>query len=156
MHCNNCKSTVPANIWDLHIATCRRRNYYCSKCLKTDFGSTKDQHEENVHSFVTCECGGRVEKWFTTGHKNLDCPLRKLFCEYCKMEWHAQDLPEHIKACGARTDLCDNCGERVQLRHFEMHVCPPNNQSPISYGCPICDSSFNDTNLLQIHMLEMH
>ena len=42
-------------------------------------------------------------------------------CPYCQLEVKANEFDEHSDPCGSRTDVCDNCNQRVMLKFMEEH-----------------------------------
>lgn len=63
-----------------------------------------------------------------------ECPKRRVQCKYCELDLAFEDLAEHDATCGSRTDLCKDCGKRLQLRHMEKHLREHQQEQPTVEG----------------------
>ena len=173
--CENCHNDVPKESWDLHEASCKRHRYYCKSCKQTLLINERDQHDQEYHAIILCECGEEIEARSLTEHLEKYCGKRIMPCIYCKYPLEFHMLPEHEEVCGSRTDTCELCGQRMMLRDQNSHLCeepvprapaeeypqPPALDADADVGdelaiCPFCFSPIQDYMLLQEHIFSDH
>ncbi|XP_064391586.1 TRAF-type zinc finger domain-containing protein 1-like isoform X2 [Halichondria panicea] len=119
--CSNCRGEIPIETFDLHEARCRKYCKYCSECGETVPLSELSAHESEAHIPKSCpQCNASVHPSQTEAHKEV-CPQALVVCKYCELEKPRRYLPDHLDACGSRTQECDLCTLRVQLRDMEEH-----------------------------------
>jgi len=128
--------------------------------------SEKELHLKEFHELITCECGANVERYLIDKHKNTDCGLKLVNCEFCQMLFQAKSLQSHNKYCGSRTEKCDKCNKYIMLMDLKSHPC--NNTAPISINttnttlrhstlvCPTCLDQFELFDDLITHMSATH
>lgn len=169
--CTNCRNNIPKASWTLHSISCERHRWYCKSCKEAFPKSEREKHEQEFHAVVYCECGEDIEVRKLDLHKKNDCAIRLVPCMYCECPLRFHELSEHEVACGSRTEPCELCNKRVQLRHISVHVCkdenscvptsPPVPEQPRSnieelIICPFCMSPFQDYMMLQEHIFHEH
>lgn len=114
--CDNCKRPIPMANYSMHTLTCARNNYLCPGCNMVVQKSKKEEHTNEFHALVYCECGQPVEKRLLQQHKETDCPRRTSTCEFCPLQMPYVEKFEHERKCGSQTVKCDTCGRYVQKR----------------------------------------
>ena len=50
------------------------------------------------------------------------CAKRKLICKYCDIDKPADGMEEHENYCGSRTEKCNDCGERIMMKNWDIHM----------------------------------
>ncbi|KAL0220814.1 hypothetical protein RCL1_000668 [Eukaryota sp. TZLM3-RCL] len=116
--CNNCKQRVRLSDDQKHTkSSCR------------DFVVTQS-HEPVVrpekrtekYSSSVCECGVAVLERNLGHHKQNECSLRPLPCQFCRCPVSVSQHAGHEATCGSRTTGCNNCGKRVRLSDMQKHL----------------------------------
>ncbi|XP_031551521.1 TRAF-type zinc finger domain-containing protein 1-like [Actinia tenebrosa] len=133
--CSNCKKNIPANNFMVHEHHCQRNITRCDRCQEPVPKSQLDEHIEEYHAKVKCECGESMEKMRLDEHKEDDCKSRKTTCPYCELECTVGEIDSHKEYCGSRTELCEKCNCRIQYRDLEEHLqsdCTLNSNEPIA------------------------
>ena len=181
--CKNCRSNVPTPVWELHETTCERHRWYCDVCEQPFPKNDREQHNQNYHAMIPCECGEKVEVRKMADHKKVDCSRRLIPCMYCDCPTFHCELQEHEFVCGSRTEPCEYCKKRFRLSNL-THICegsspplpvsdneylsPPSSDneniplSPIPIQpddlviCPFCMTPATDYTLLQVHIFNDH
>ncbi len=180
--CENCRSNVPIPVWELHETTCERHRWYCDVCEQALPKNEREQHNQNYHAMVPCDCGDKVEVRKMADHKKVKCSRRLIPCTYCECPTFHCELAEHEFVCGSRTEPCEHCNKLIQLCNLETHICeepptpaptpvsddeniipPPTPVQPESIYptddlviCPFCMSPATDYTLLQEHIFSEH
>ncbi|KAL0209325.1 hypothetical protein RCL1_007265 [Eukaryota sp. TZLM3-RCL] len=121
-HCSNCDQDVPESNYLLHTMQCSKRVQRCQKCNVPVPIASLAQHEDEFHSVTVCDCGVTVPKHHLTDHKQNECPLRPIPCQFCDLSLPLSELVKHEIECGSRTSACDICGKRVRLSDMEKHI----------------------------------
>ena len=44
-----------------------------------------------------------------------------LVCKFCELNVDKNEIKEHEKICGAKTKMCEKCGNYIKLKDFEKH-----------------------------------
>lgn len=81
----------------------------------------KDDHFEEYHAPIICECGESIEKRHIDSHKADLCRKRQKQCCYCELSLDFGEYESHVEFCGSRTDLCTKCSRYIQLKDFNRH-----------------------------------
>ena len=81
----------------------------------------KDDHFDEYHAVIDCECGEKIERMHLEHHKTELCPKRKATCFFCELTLAFDKLEEHLDYCGARTEKCTVCNRYVQLKDKYKH-----------------------------------
>lgn len=163
--CDNCRTKILSEYWAIHSVTCARHKWYCKECDIVCPVSKKDEHNTEYHTLIKCACGWEMSPHKYKTHTVDECDLRVLPCIYCECPLPANTLEEHQDWCGSRTEACELCDKRVQLRHLEDHVCsteesptlepePTTNTEKIE--CPFCIAPIEDYVELQMHIFDTH
>jgi len=115
------RKPVPKDSYERHRVFCERNNFRCDKCNRVV--NVKDREEHVLlHEFVTCECGESAERQYLEQHQDRECALRMVGCDYCGMRVRANAKNSHELDCGAKTDVCDDCGCLVLRRDKMLHI----------------------------------
>jgi len=178
--CDNCKRPIPMANYNMHTLTCSRNNYLCPGCGEVIQKSKKEQHTEEVHALVYCECGAQMENRYLPSHKQKDCPKRTVTCNYCPLQMPYVERFEHERKCGSQTVKCDGCNRYIMKKDLDVHqvecqfvketgvynpptpsnpytpVAPPTVAEDNQMGCPICRTTFEHLDDLQVHMITSH
>ncbi|KAJ8042819.1 TRAF-type zinc finger domain-containing protein 1 [Holothuria leucospilota] len=120
-YCSNCKRDIPAINYVMHQTHCVRNIVLCKKCDEPVPRSEMEAHNEEYHVLELCECGESIEKEHFPDHKENDCKLRIVKCEYCELDLPFEKLVEHSDFCGSRTEKCAKCNKFVKLRDQVIH-----------------------------------
>ncbi|XP_071946313.1 uncharacterized protein [Antedon mediterranea] len=120
-HCSNCKRDIPAKNFIMHQSHCSRNISLCKHCGETVPHRQMEQHFEEVHAKVNCECGEKVEKQNLEDHKKDECNLRMKMCKFCEMDMAVKDLFSHEDFCGSRTEPCPICSRYICIKDREIH-----------------------------------
>ena len=68
--------------------------------------------------------------------------MLKCGLQYCATHVAMAELTEHENYCGSRTDKCEQCGEFVMLKNFELHISSNHGFLKLNDGqfrqCPAC------------------
>ena len=176
--CKFCRKFVPDYSYDRHEAFCSRNNYVCPLCDQNMPKSKEAEHHEQVHKEIPCpDCGNEMEPGLIASHLENSCTKRKIRCEFCMLNFTADEIFDHSSICGSRTERCKQCQNYVMLREFDLHsahncnppaiysqdpfdVKPSENYSVSDYTdgvddlrfCPYCMAPFMDDNSLIEHM----
>ena len=59
--CENCKQHIPIQSYNMHSLSCARINWHCPACNVVVQKAQKEQHMQEAHTLVPCECGAQVE-----------------------------------------------------------------------------------------------
>lgn len=121
-YCSNCRRDIPAANFVIHVTHCQRNLTLCKVCGEPVPTSQQEEHFEEYHTEVKCECGQRLEKMNLEEHKETTCPNRLVDCQFCELQLPFCKLTTHVDYCGSRTEKCDVCDRFIQKKDFEMHV----------------------------------
>lgn len=121
-YCSNCRRDIPAANFVMHVTHCQRNLTLCKVCGEPVPTSQQEEHFEEYHTEVKCECGQRLEKMNLEEHKETTCPNRLVDCQFCELQLPFCKLTTHVDYCGSRTEKCDVCDRFIQKKDFEMHV----------------------------------
>jgi len=146
--CDNCKARIADSNWLMHSSICYKHNYWCNSCNISVAKYNKKEHDK-LHEYIKCNCGKNIENLKYNIHLIEECEKRLVDCQYCNMKVIYCDKDEHEEMCGSRTDICDDCGNRIMIKNMITHNC-------IKVECPICDMKFDDDVQLQIHYINGH
>ncbi|CAG0897630.1 unnamed protein product [Darwinula stevensoni] len=120
--CRNCTRPIPSTAHELHELHCRRNLKKCPLCDEAIPTSRMERHASEDHAIVPCpRCKAECERRALEKHQEEECPERPRACKYCEEVMPLSGLPAHTNACGARTDVCPDCGKYVQLQHWDLH-----------------------------------
>ena len=103
------------------MAFCERSIHRCPDCGKTMPKAEQEQHRLEEHAPVQCECGAEMPKDMLATHKESTCPMRSVACEWCNLKFRGDAFEEHARACGSRTERCDECKRYVRLSDMGAH-----------------------------------
>jgi len=67
-------------------------------------------------------CAEKVEACKLDDHKASICLKRTTLCKFCATHVEMGNLTEHENYCGSRTDKCEQCGEYIMLKNFDLHI----------------------------------
>lgn len=112
-YCSYADVVCPAENCDLVVA---RKDFAQGRCL---------------HSKVHCpDCQQSLLERDLENHRNHDCRLVHLSCQYCGLETLRTEQVEHLKECPEVTFACEaapyGCDFRAKRSDFETHlkICP--------------------------------
>lgn len=106
----------------MHEMGCMRQNYKCKTCGACVAKADKEDHEEKEHEMLACEnCEFKEMKVRFMGHDQV-CENKPQNCKICKTQVKPNEMYDHLQQCGARTTLCNKCGEYVKLLEVDYHV----------------------------------
>jgi hypothetical protein len=164
----------------MHDATCSRHRRYCEDCEQVITKSEWENHQQQYHTQIECECGEQVLQAHLAQHKRNECGNRLVPCMYCECPLFIYELPDHEQLCGVRTDLCELCGERNTVAALVggFHTCgqqlrstPDSGDTPrlskdsrydgtlpsqATEECPFCQVPILDYIALQEHIFNEH
>ena len=107
------------------------------RCSAVMDASLIEKHVDCCHTPLPCGCGERFELrrllQHRAGRTHPVCPLisqreakakqnELVDCAWCEAKTPRVDLADHEAWCGARTELCALCGDRVLLRERDGHM----------------------------------
>ena len=119
--CDNCRRTIAMASYDRHVLQCARFNWYCEVCQYAVEKRKQQEHLDQMHSSLFCECGHECEARLLTQHKAEECPLRQKECSFCKLSLPHREMWSHEKECGSKTEKCDACGLYIRIRDLPGH-----------------------------------
>lgn len=121
-YCSNCRRDIPAGNFVMHVTHCQRNLTLCKICGEPVPTSLQEEHFEEYHAKVKCECGEELEKMNLEEHKENTCPNRILDCQFCELQLPFCKLSSHVEYCGSRTEKCDTCNRFIQKKDLEKHI----------------------------------
>ena len=159
--CNNCRSNIPKQSWFIHELSCKRHKWFCEKCQESYSKDCYETHEQEYHATELCECGEEIDQDSMEYHSQHQCTERMLTCVYCNYPVKFIDIINHETDCGSRTELCEHCKQRIQLRYISQHNCQSTViNEPVTGDelviCPFCLAPSQNYILLQNHIFETH
>ncbi|PRP87573.1 hypothetical protein PROFUN_04600 [Planoprotostelium fungivorum] len=180
--CDNCRKPINMSNYSMHSLTCARNNYLCPGCDEVIQKSKKEEHMQEVHAMVYCECGAHMQKRDLPLHRQNDCPKRTVTCNYCPLQMPYNERFEHEAKCGSQTVKCEGCSRYIMKKDLDVHEVecqfareagvynrnetytqptytappPPQPQEDNRMACPICRTSFEHLDDLQVHMITSH
>jgi hypothetical protein len=111
--CPNCRVPVAAANLDRHVAFCTRNNWRCESCNKVVKISEKsshvhctecpavvsevalDKHMATMHRPISCDCGALIEPMYVPLHREYECEMRPVPCQFCDAAFPERALPAH-------------------------------------------------------------
>ncbi len=87
----------------------------------TFYRHQKEDHFDEYHAPVICQCGESVEKRLIDSHRADFCRKRQKQCCYCELSLDFEQFEAHVEFCGSRTDLCTKCSRYIKLKDFSRH-----------------------------------
>lgn len=105
----------------MHQNHCQRNIKLCEHCQEPVPISDMEEHFEEEHKKIPCECGESIEKCKVEDHKAKHCPQRSVKCEYCEIDLPFAKIAEHKDFCGSRTEHCPKCMRYIQIKDQDMH-----------------------------------
>ena len=183
--CPNCRRAIPILSFDRHTLQCARLTWFCELCQVAVEKRAQQEHLEQLHASIFCDCGHECEIRDLEAHKSSQCPLRSRPCDFCKLEMPNAEMRAHEQMCGSKTEKCEQCGLYIQMRDLSGHadVCGIADQSMpprrFNYGegggddwggapvararkeqeylmCPHCQQPCEHLDDLQVHLLISH
>ncbi|KAH7830584.1 uncharacterized protein MONOS_1547 [Monocercomonoides exilis] len=121
--CPNCLEVIAMN-FDLHVNFCSRHRTRCDKCGQVMENDKVEIHQNTVHKEVPCpQCDMLIDAYFLEKHKKDECQNRVIGqCPYCNIDLFLDSPPNHVEDCGNRTDICEQCNNRVKLKDMDRHL----------------------------------
>ena len=119
--CDRCLVKIPLRNVELHCLNCAKRKVPCSHCGAHVDSELLMEHIKQEHTLATCECTQRVLARDLASHKSSFCPLRPAHCNYCELDIPFKEFHAHKQQCGSRTEPCEQCGQRYELRVLPEH-----------------------------------
>jgi len=124
MWCEECSMCI--DIDDLPIEGQTAPHYHCDECMNIIQWKEKDKHIEVVHSLLECGCGKSLNSAEMLVHREFECELRKVICQWCNVSLPVKELRSHQYKCSSLTDKCEICGKYVirrdSLEHAQTHA----------------------------------
>ncbi|XP_032233578.2 TRAF-type zinc finger domain-containing protein 1 [Nematostella vectensis] len=121
-YCSNCKRDIPGVNFVMHVNHCHRNITLCKICNEPFPTSQREDHFEEYHAKVKCQCGKHVEKADLAEHKENTCSSRVVTCDYCELELPFSKMKSHKDYCGARTELCEKCNKYITVKDMDIHI----------------------------------
>ena len=119
--CPNCKKTIPAANFVMHVAYCNRNVQHCSVCGEPVAKIHAKDHFDSFHKMVECDqCGEQTSINKEMDHKHK-CRKGQGHCKYCDLQFRRDKLDDHLKYCQSRTEKCPDCGKYIMLKYWENH-----------------------------------
>lgn len=108
----------------MHTLHCARNIALCPDCDEPIPRGELEEHKEEFHSLKDCPslCGEKVEACKLEEHQASMCSKRTTLCKFCATHIEMGNLTEHENYCGSRTDKCEQCGEFIMLKNFDLHI----------------------------------
>jgi len=119
--CTNCKQNINLASFLMHEPFCFKNNVICPSCDNVYNKNQKDDHFEEYHAPIACECGESIEKMHIDKHKLETCRKRQKNCFYCELSLDADQYDNHIEFCGNRTELCPSCSRYIKIKDQNRH-----------------------------------
>lgn len=119
--CTNCQQKINLANFLIHESFCLRNIVPCEHCKKPINKNQKDEHFQEYHVKVKCECGDLIEKINLDTHKQETCRKRQGNCFYCELSLDFDKLEEHIEFCGSRTEKCPKCNQYIKAKDQSKH-----------------------------------
>ena len=105
----------------MHETFCFRNIIKCEHCKKPIDKNKKQEHFEEFHEKIKCECGDHVEKDKLAAHKSDTCRKRQTQCYYCDLSLDSDKFQDHLNFCGSRTEKCEKCDKYIQIKDRIAH-----------------------------------
>ena len=164
--CESCGRRVPDASYQMHLAFCARNVHVCIDCGARVPNAEKEQHQL-THQPVECECGELCPADMLATHQAFVCSRRKVVCDYCRLEFTADEHRQHERPCGSRTEKCSSCGAYVMLRHWTQHLesgcefvrtpeLPRADFEDALHPCVYCGAMFDHVDDLMVHQVSAH
>lgn len=139
--CTNCQQKINLANFLIHESFCLRNIVPCEHCKKPINKNQKDEHFQEFHAKVKCECGELIEKINFETHKQETCRKRQGSCFYCDLSLDFDKLEDHIEFCGSRTEKCSKCNQYVKAKDQSKHdstkcAYPPQPVQPVQKQQP--------------------
>ena len=166
--CGNCEKKVPSASLHMHEAFCTRNVFKCAECGKAVAKEDKEKHMREAHGPVKCDkCGTMCVKDLLETHQLFECSKREVLCQFCNLSFLSSQFDEHESLCGSRTEKCDICHRRVQLRDFQRHKTsncsyfpkqdrPSLKRDKSLFICGLCHAPFTEISQLDSHTKKEH
>lgn len=107
----------------MHSLHCARNIALCPDCDEPIPRGELEEHKEEVHGLKDCPmCAEKVEACKLEDHQASMCSKRTTLCKFCATHVEMGNLTEHENYCGSRTDKCEQCGEFIMLKNFDLHI----------------------------------
>jgi len=107
----------------MHTLHCARNIALCPDCDEPIPRGELEEHKEEVHGLQDCPlCAEKVEACKLEEHQESMCSKRTTLCKFCATHVEMGKLTEHENYCGSRTDKCEQCGEFIMLKNFDIHI----------------------------------
>eukprot|EP00092_Neocalanus_flemingeri_P014217 GFUD01015337.1.p1 GENE.GFUD01015337.1~~GFUD01015337.1.p1 ORF type:complete len:1160 (-),score=218.81 GFUD01015337.1:340-3819(-) len=121
--CSNCRRDIPSHNYQMHSMHCARNIALCPDCDEPIPRGELEEHKEEVHGLKDCPlCAEKIEACKLEDHQASMCSKRTTLCKFCATHVEMGNLTEHENYCGSRTDKCEQCGEFIMLKNFELHI----------------------------------
>jgi len=113
------RDNITANTFEDHVAKCKEEEVVCPECGVAYLRKNKQSHDCGV---ICPLCGIRIsESKDKLLHLITVCKERRAVCNYCGVLRGCDDMDEHRKFCGSRSEKCEKCNEFVSLMNMELH-----------------------------------
>lgn len=125
---------IPETKSFLHEAYCFRNIIKCTKCNEPINKNEIDIHENEAHKLVklfndksnneklSCQfCRRDFEAKALQNHVS-NCAQRPKMCQFCNTEVSTDEYHDHVYQCGSRTRKCSYCNKSILIRGTELHV----------------------------------
>jgi len=119
--CTNCKQNINLASFLMHEIFCLKNIIICERCNNPFDKNQKQEHFEEYHAPVKCECGESIEIRLLDAHKLESCRKRQSQCYYCELMLDSDKIEDHIEFCGTRTELCTKCSRYIKIKDFNQH-----------------------------------
>jgi len=117
--CNNCQSEIDDSKYFLHEGFCKKNIKYCFQCKEKIPIEEFEEHLQNHNKKPENE--EKTKKTENSEKINDNNNDIKIECQYCTLLVEPNEIEEHEKMCGSRTEQCEICGQFVQNRLLSQH-----------------------------------
>ena len=119
--CKYCdKTNIAISEIKKHQKICGETLKICKICNKSYLLKNKKNHDCGI---ICVLCGLRInDSKNKLLHLLTDCPQRRAICNYCGILRKCNDMEQHRKYCGSRSEKCQKCLQFVSLMNMEPHL----------------------------------
>ena len=119
--CSNWDDPISITVYDLHTVHWSRFLYKWKVCGDKVNKKDRETHDNMYHATRECEycCADLDDKDYEAHIKR--CELRPMPWQYWEAVLTFEVRAEHEEACGSRTELCEECGNRIMVKELPFH-----------------------------------